>query len=202
MLSQARVRFPRYVRGTIVEAPSSFIAGSGDWTFCAWFSPTEHTDCVLMGYDRCSDGEEQTRLQMVRDGHVIFVGFGVVNIPPATRPAHPDTNGYGSPLTSTTPLPLGKYTHVAVTRQGATVTLWINAAAHASVTLPSVHEVQGFHSRTIRLGCRQPRMGSEAYSAFPGTAYGGCIFDRALLGSELQRAMLEAAREEREASST
>lgn len=140
-----------------------------DFTVALLARPAKCKYAMLASKDRCCVGENQFRLEMYKDGRVGLAGLGIpggVHYTSSTG----DSNGYSNALTSPTPLPLGAWSHVAVTRQGGSYSLFFDGRLEAAYVVDAREPGLRHHNTLdLRYGSRfPPGSGSGLCDPFDG----------------------------------
>ncbi|HEY8038698.1 MAG TPA: LamG domain-containing protein [Polyangiaceae bacterium] len=137
----------------------------GDFTLEAWVMPTSvPAETCIAAEDRNNQAAGQFRLGLVPPSQLFFI------MSDATGNTGGLFNGTGFALRSTQPVPLGAWTHVAVTKKAQTFTLYANAAQVAQFqTTGGPPLTYGGPAVAFRIAARVAMDGTSVDEAFTGT---------------------------------
>lgn len=130
--------------GIVTNNSDYFKFGSGDFTVEAWVYPTSFSQVGVIFAASATTGDLGFIFEVDTSGHIIV------------------TSSTTTHATSSTTLSLNTWSHVAASRTGTTLTLWINGVQGASVTNSKNFSEQG----PVSIGVIQS--GSLGGSAFQG----------------------------------
>jgi hypothetical protein len=137
------------------------LAIPANFTIEAWVRPTAFAaDQYIVAKDRSGQGQGQCRLSVDATGKVYFV------MSDAGGSDHDLYNG-SYELISPASLPLGTWSHVAVTKSGASFALVVNGVEVDTATADAAF-VYGGPAVSFRIGARVATNGTDASGSFEG----------------------------------
>jgi PKD repeat protein len=139
-----------------IPANNAFILGAGDYTVEAWIYPTTVTGTFtsqIVGTYANPSGDYGWGLGLDTTGKLIFYSYGT-------------TSGVGFLITESGTRITNRWQHVAVTRSGTSINMWVNGVSVASTTSSKNEDF----SRSLKIGTQ------EALNLVPTLGNSGVTF--------------------------
>ena len=149
--------------------------GAKDFSLAAWIQPRDSASGLrlIVGKERSGTASNQLRFAVENGNRLEFelTGDGGAGLWPF--------------MTEPGAVPAGKWTHVAVTRQGRVFTLYVNGQPAGTKSTPTV--VRHANRLDLRIGARYPAASDVGGDTFDGRIDEIAFWDRALSAQELSQ---------------
>jgi hypothetical protein len=125
--------------------------------------PSQPNLAVIASNEQACVGTNQFALALLPSGFVQFRGLNVPCSAPGPRPDAVDGNGYSSAITSANTISNGLWHHVALVRQGTTISLYVDGVLSSQYG-PTNGVASQNSGVPLRVGARLSSCGGAAVS--------------------------------------
>jgi hypothetical protein len=149
--------------GKVAHVESAFIAIPQNFTVEAWVEPASFNaagENEIFAEDEQNAADQLFRLGLDSTGHLFFV------MSDSAGSTHGLRNGAVNVLSAPSPLPLGKFSHVAVTKNATVFSVYVDDALVSSLILTDF--VRDGPATQLRIGARIAPDGTSPTDVFAG----------------------------------